>query len=66
MRKYVDSCTVKSLQLSDIEILASTNRGIKDLMTLEALFIREIDTELNTKDEYAAENLLLSFNYHFI
>ena len=32
--------TVKSLQTSDIEILASTNQQIGHLLTLEALYIR--------------------------
>ena len=47
VRKHVDRCTVKILQLSDIEILASTNRGIEHLLTLKVLHIREIEPELN-------------------
>ena len=61
MRKHVDKCTVKTLQLSDIEILASTTRGIEHLLTLEALYIREIDPELNTKDEYRSRELTIKF-----
>ena len=61
MRKHVDKCTVKTLQLSDIEILASTTQGLEHLLTLEALYIREIDPELNTKDEYRSRELTIKF-----
>ena len=59
--KHFDRCTVKSLQLSGIKILASTNRGIEHLLTLEALYIREIDPKLNTKDEYCSRELTIRF-----
>ena len=45
---------LKILQLSDIEILASTNQRIEHLLTLEALYIREIKPELSRKDEYGS------------
>ena len=65
VRKHIDRCIVKSLQLSDIEILHSNKQGIEHLLTLEAQSIRKIDPELN-KMSIAVENLLLSFNYHCI
>ena len=53
------------LQLSDIEILASTKQGIEHLLTLlEALYIREINPELNRKNEYPSRVVILSFNCH--
>ena len=61
VKKHVDRCTMKILQLSDIEILASTNRGIEHLLTLEALYIREIDPELSTKDEHLSRELTINF-----
>ena len=61
VRKHVDRCTVKSLQLSDIEIPASTNQRIEHLFTLEALYIREIDSELNMKDEYHSREPTIKF-----
>ena len=66
MRKHVDRCTIKALQLSDIEILASTIRRIEHLLTLEALYIREIEPELNKKDEYPSRELTISSNYYRI
>ena len=47
-------------------MLASTNRGIEYLLTLEALYIRGIWPELNTKYEYWSGELTISFNYHCI
>ena len=62
MRKHVDRCTVKTLQLSDIEILASTIRGIEHLLTLEALYVSEIKPELNRKDKYRSRELTIKFS----
>ena len=61
MRKHVDRCTVKSLKLSDIEVLASTNQVTEYLLTLDALYIREIKPELNMKDEYHSKELTIKF-----
>ena len=49
---------LKILQLSNIEILASTNQRIEHLLTLEARYIREIKPELNRKDEYGSSREL--------
>ena len=49
---------------SDIEILASVNWGIpliELLLTLEALHIREIKSELKTKDEHSSRELTIKF-----
>ena len=61
VRKHVDRYTMKSLQISDIEILASTNQYIGHLLTLKALYIREIDCEINTEDEYCSRELTTKF-----
>ena len=66
MRKHVGRCTLKTLPLSDIEILASTIRRIEHLLTLEALYIREIEPELNKKDEHPSRELTISSNYYRI
>ena len=66
MRKHVGRCTIKALQLSDIEILASTIRRIEHLLTLEALYIKEIEPELNKKDEHPSRELTISSNYYRI
>ena len=52
---------MKTLQVSDTEILASTNREIEHLLTLEALYIREMEPELNTKDDYRSGKLTIKF-----
>ena len=61
VRKHVDRYTVKSLQTSDIEILASTNQQIGHLLTLEALYIRGSDCELNTEDGHCSRELTIKF-----
>ena len=61
LRKHVDRCTVKTLKLSDIEVLASTNQVTEYLLTLDALYIREIKPELNMKDEYHSKELTIKF-----
>ena len=60
-RKHLDICIVAKLQTSDVRIIASSNRGIEHLLTLEALYIREIKPELNTKDEYRSRELAIKF-----
>ena len=37
----------------DIEILASTSNGERCLMTLEALWMRDLELVIDTKDEYS-------------
>ena len=60
-RKHFDMCIGAKSQTSDVRILASSNRGIEHLLTLEALYIREIKPELNTKDEYRSRELTIKF-----
>ena len=40
-----------------IEVLASTQKTEVHLITLEALFIKEIEPTINTKDEYRQRTL---------
>ena len=61
VRKHFDICIGAKLQTSDVQILASLNRGMKHLLTLEAFYIREIKPELNTKDEYQTRELTIKF-----
>ena len=56
-RKHFELCTKEKPKLADLKILASTIGNIEHLMTLEALFIREIKPKLNTKDEYRTREL---------
>ena len=43
----------------DFEILASTARGLDYLETLEALYIRQYNPQINTKDEYRSRELTI-------
>jgi len=46
---------------SDIDILGSTSKGKKQLLTLEALYKRDIGPNINTKEEYKSRKLLIKF-----
>ena len=61
VRVHFDGCLRAPPTTEDISILASTFRNTSYLMTLEALFIREIKPELNTKDEYRSRELTIKF-----
>ena len=57
--KHIVECTGSRPRFDDVSILDSSNRGEYHLMTLEALYIREIKPTLNTKDEYRSRQLTL-------
>ena len=42
-----------------VNILGTTSKGYDHLLTLEALWIREINPELNTKDEFKSRELTI-------
>jgi hypothetical protein len=58
MRQHLHQCEA-TLTTKDVEILASTSRGEGYLMTLEALWIRELEPGINTKDEYRSRTLVI-------
>ena len=58
MGAHLSRCNVE-LEVSDVEIIASTHRSVKYLMTLDALLINEIKPSLNTKDEYRSRTLYI-------
>ena len=51
MKTHLKDCNIK-ISFDDIEILHQTARGNIHLMTLEALYIRDLKPTINTKDEY--------------
>ena len=51
-RKHYDNCKVSPPNMSQLQVLDSTNRSQVFLETLEALYIREIKPKINDKDEY--------------
>ena len=56
VRKHFLSCSDKPL-MENVDILASSTKSEKQLLTMEALFIRDIQPPLNTKDEYKQRKL---------
>ena len=61
IRRHTDNCD-KSIQITEehVSILAKSNSASK-LLTLEALFINQMNPKLNTKDEYRSRTLTLKF-----
>ena len=51
MRKHQENCDVK-VREENVEALASSISGKHYLLTLEALWIRELKPSINTRDEY--------------
>ena len=58
MAKHLKACNA-TITCDDFEVLASTSRGQDYLETLEALYIREINPKINTKDEYRSKELTI-------
>ena len=58
---HTAKCNVDLDPYCDIQILGSTSRGEKHLMTLEALFQKDISPSLNTKEEYKSRTLSIKF-----
>ena len=56
MKKHLAACKT-NLTEEDVDILKATARGEAYLLTLEALFIRELMPRINTKDEYRNREL---------
>ena len=60
IKAHMEDCTVM-LTSSDVNILGSTTRGEKYLLTLEALHQNELQPSINTKDEFRSRTLTIKF-----
>ena len=60
VKLHAEECNI-GLNHCDIEILGSTTRGEKQLLTLEALFQKDIRPSINTKEEYKSRTLTIKF-----
>ena len=60
MKTHFENCEITPSN-NIVSILGKMDRGDGRLLTLEALFIKEIAPELNTKDEYRSRTLTLKF-----
>ena len=58
VKKHLRKCNA-FVQFADTEILASTQRGQTYLMTVEALWIRDLRPTINTKDEWRSRELTI-------
>ena len=58
VRQHLMECQT-NLKEENVDILKSTARGEANLLTLEALFIRELKPTINTRDEYRSRELTI-------
>ena len=58
---HFEACVKRKAEFSDMSIVHRTAKSIAFLETLEALYIREINPELNTKDEWRSRELTILF-----
>ena len=62
MKTHLQRCRNK-LTEDDVEILISSARSEGHLLTLEALFIKELQPKINTKEEWKSRTLAIVFGY---
>ena len=60
LRSHFETCAITPTE-DNVSIIGRTSRGDGRLLTLEALFIKELTPVLNTKDEYRSRTLTLKF-----
>ena len=60
--KDLMACDARSdVSEKDLDIVCSTLRGEVHLLTLEALWIRDMKPSINVKDEYKSRELVIKF-----
>ena len=61
--KHMKSCGLHAPDLTekDVEVLASVTKGALHLSIMEALYIREINPGMNTRDEFRDHELTIKF-----
>ena len=60
VKTHMEGCNV-TIDHRNIDIIGSTTRGEKSLLTLEALYQRTLNPSINTKDEYKSRTLTIKF-----
>ena len=58
VKEHLEKCQIRADE-NCINILAATHKGESSLLALEALWIREIKPEINTKDEFKSRELII-------
>ena len=61
MSRHVEECGLDFDPMTNTTILDSTNRNLKTLLILEALYIKELQPVINSRDEYRSRRLRLRF-----
>ena len=59
--KHLKACGARKITIEEVEILATSMKSENHLFTLEALFIRERNPTINTKDEWKRKELTIKF-----
>lgn len=59
VKSHFENCGKRKAVLENIEILCTSTKNLDHLLTLEALYIRELKPSLNTKDEFRNKELLI-------
>ena len=60
MMSHLSQCST-SITEKNVNILKTSFRGECYLLTLEALYIRELKPQINTKDEYKSRELMIKW-----
>ena len=53
----------RSTPEENVDVLRTSSRGEYYLLTLEALHIRELKPQINTKDEYKSRELIVKYTF---
>ena len=61
MSRHIEECGLNFDPMANTTILDSTQRNLKSLLILEALYIKELQPVLNSRDEYRSRRLRLRF-----
>ena len=61
MTKHIEECGLSFDPMENTSILDNTQRNLKTLMVLEALYIKDLKPTINNRDEYRSRHLRLRF-----
>ena len=59
VKSHFYNCVKQKASFQDIEAIDTTTKSLDHLLTLEALYIRDLKPELNTIDEFTNNELII-------
>ena len=59
VKSHFYNCVKQKASFQDIEVIDTTTKSLDHLLTLEALYIRDLKSKLNTKDEFRNKELII-------